>query len=145
MLPRCLKSSHGTPREHTCWSLLGYQSGASQASWSYLSAWLLFICIRIWQHGETHPQTRRPGSASADVCNQPAPSCRVEKLKLLSKLESAGILSGLENSGVTLEFIEKNKLLSKAEDLQLIKLVTDRCALNCFNLQGQECSVESCT
>lgn len=56
-----------------------------------------------------------------------AAACRVEKLKLLSKLESAGVLSALENSGITLAYIEENKLLSKAEDLQLIKLVTDRC------------------
>lgn len=55
-------------------------------------------------------------------------SCRIEKLKLLSKLEEAGVLSTLEKSGITLEFIEENKLLSKAENAGAISLLTDRCA-----------------
>lgn len=54
-------------------------------------------------------------------------SRRIEKLKLLSKLEEAGVLSALEKSGVTLEFIEENKLLSKAESAGAISLLNDRC------------------
>ena len=38
------------------------------------------------------------------------------------------MLSLLEKSGITLEFIEKNKLLSKAESLGAVGLLVDRCA-----------------
>jgi Protein of unknown function (DUF1118) len=48
----------------------------------------------------------------------------------LSKLERSGLLETLENSGITLAFIEKNKLLSKAEDFGAIRLLTDRCGLH---------------
>ena len=54
---------------------------------------------------------------------------RIEKLKLLSKLEEAGVLSTLEKSGITLEFIEENKLLSKAESAGAISLLNDRSVL----------------
>lgn len=53
---------------------------------------------------------------------------RVEKLRLLSKLERSGILSTLEASGIDLDFIEKNKLLSKAEDFGAVRLLSDRCS-----------------
>jgi Protein of unknown function (DUF1118) len=50
-------------------------------------------------------------------------------MRLLSKLERSGILSTLENSGITLDFIEENKLLSKAEDFGAVRLLSDRCLL----------------
>ena len=43
--------------------------------------------------------------------------CRVEELRLLSKLEQAGLLSALEKRGLTLSYIEQAGLLSKAEKL----------------------------
>jgi Protein of unknown function (DUF1118) len=51
---------------------------------------------------------------------------RLEKLQVLSKLEKAGVLSALESNGITLQFIESNKLLSKAEASGAISLLTDR-------------------
>ena len=52
---------------------------------------------------------------------------RVEKLKLLSRAEELGVLSLLEKSGLTLETIESQKLLSKAE--QLLPIVSDKWVL----------------
>ena len=53
--------------------------------------------------------------------------CRVQQLRLLSKLEQAGLLTLLEKNGVTLTFIEKSGLLSKAESLGLLSAAADRC------------------
>lgn len=49
-------------------------------------------------------------------------------MRVLSNLERSGLLSKLEGSGLTLEFIEKNRLLSKAEDLGVLPALADRCA-----------------
>jgi hypothetical protein len=54
--------------------------------------------------------------------------CRIEQLKLLSKLEAANVLSLLEKNGITLQYIEENRLLSKAEELGVISILTNRCA-----------------
>jgi len=50
----------------------------------------------------------------------------VQQLRLLSKLEQAGLLTLLEKNGVTLTFIEKSGLLSKAESLGLLSAAADR-------------------
>ena len=72
---------------------------------------------------------------------------RVEKLKLLSRAEALGVLSLLENSGLTLETIESQKLLSKAE--QLLPVVSDKCVLFPGGLRGslrtcgQDCKLQA--
>lgn len=48
---------------------------------------------------------------------------KLEKQKVLSNVEKAGLLSKAEELGVTLSSIEKLGLLSKAEDLGLLSLV----------------------
>jgi hypothetical protein len=48
-------------------------------------------------------------------------------MKVLSSLEKAGLLSKLESTGITLKFIEENKLLSKADDLGVLPALSDRC------------------
>ena len=58
--------------------------------------------------------------------NTHTPPCRVEELKLLSKLEKAGLLSQLEKRGLTLSFIEESGLLSKAEKFGLLSAAADR-------------------
>ena len=55
--------------------------------------------------------------------------CRVQQLRLLSKLEKAGLLTLLEKNGVTLTFIEQTGLLSKAESLGLLSAAADRYAI----------------
>ncbi len=50
----------------------------------------------------------------------------MQQLRLLSKLEQAGLLTLLEKNGVTLTFIEKSGLLSKAESLGLLSAAADR-------------------
>jgi hypothetical protein len=54
----------------------------------------------------------------------------LEQLKVLSSLERAGLLSKLESSGLTLRFIEENKLLSKADDLGVLPALSDRYLLH---------------
>ena len=49
-------------------------------------------------------------------------------MRVLSNLERSGLLSKLEGSGLTLEFIEKNRLLSKAENFGVLPALADRCA-----------------
>ena len=70
------------------------------------------------------------------LCTQPCTrlyprACSIEQMQLLSKLERSGVLSTLERSGIDLAFIEKNKLLSKAEDFGAVRLLSDRCDLRC--------------
>ncbi|XP_037413073.1 uncharacterized protein LOC119276168 [Triticum dicoccoides] len=48
---------------------------------------------------------------------------KLEKRKVLSSVEKAGLLSKAEELGVTLSSLEKLGLLSKAEDLGLLSLV----------------------
>lgn len=78
-------------------------------------------------------------------------------MRLLSKLEQAGLLTLLEKNGVTLTFIEKSGLLSKAESLGLLSAAADRyhpripnsmshCiqlfkSSRCFPILGQCCHV----
>lgn len=50
----------------------------------------------------------------------------VEKLRLLSKLESAGLLSALEKGGFTLSKIEKAGLLTTAEKLGVLSATGNR-------------------
>ena len=51
---------------------------------------------------------------------------RVQDLRLLSKLEQAGLLSLAEKNGLTLSVIEKSGLLSTAEKFGLISAAADR-------------------
>ena len=50
----------------------------------------------------------------------------MQELRLLSKLESAGLLSGLEKSGLTLSKIEKAGLLTVAESSGLLSAAGNR-------------------
>jgi hypothetical protein len=49
----------------------------------------------------------------------------VEELRLLSKLEQAGVLSLLEKNGLSLTKIQELGLLSTAEKLGLLSIATD--------------------
>ncbi|XP_073144297.1 uncharacterized protein [Henckelia pumila] len=48
---------------------------------------------------------------------------KIEKRKMLSNVEKAGLLSKAEEFGVTLSTIEKLSIMSKAEDLGLLSLL----------------------
>lgn len=72
------------------------------------------------------------------------PCCRVQQLRLLSKLEKAGLLTLLEKNGVTLTFIEKSGLLSKAESLGLLSAAADRYVPSNALHTSSECFVYVC-
>lgn len=55
---------------------------------------------------------------------------KLEKRKVLSTVEKAGLLSKAEELGVTLSSLEKLGLLSKAEDLGLLSLVENASAVS---------------
>lgn len=57
--------------------------------------------------------------------NEPKVLSSLEQLKVLSKMEQLGVLSKLEAVGINLEFIEKNKLLSKAEAVGAVGLLSN--------------------
>lgn len=52
--------------------------------------------------------------------------CRIQQLRLLSKVEQAGLLSLLEKNGITLTAIEKSGALSTAESLGLLSAAADK-------------------